>query len=349
MAESDAVFSLSVNGRLSFQPGRKGFAGTMPNLMIRMNDTSNAATLVISGHNPSTNKFSLRTALQSGLLALYDLDNDTKVTIPPADNEPSELTIEAGARPQWHDLTLNPQNDFWNQILTPGHNYEIRWQPNSSNAPFAYHGPSKPQDPTHHLPVQTFSSTIKISVFDPSSTPPQLSISLSPTAKTCHLSGTPRFGFKLEITSHDATPLTICLNKTPLKELHGLEEIAHTVDQDGEEVEWPYGIGCWEGKEPFPDDGLFEEFKPGVPYERVFWLEEYDKETANGGELGVLDKGETYTVSVSKELRGSFWMWRRGGKGEMLAGSEKEKEERWRESSGPIMLEVSEPFTFETV
>jgi hypothetical protein len=60
-------------------------------------------------------------------------------------------------------------------------------------------------------------------------------------------------------------------------ELHGLEEIAEVVNKEGEEIEWPWGIGYREHDAPFPDDLSLEEFHPNVSYERTFWLEEYDK------------------------------------------------------------------------
>jgi hypothetical protein len=163
------------------------------------------------------------------------------------------------------------------------------------------------------------------------------------------LSGEPAFGFKLQVLSHEEDFITVCLHKTPLKELHGLDEVAQVVDEENEEVEWPYGIGCFDGKESFPSDNTFEEFKPGLPYERTFWLEKYDKETSNGGELGVLDAGHSYKVSVSKTLLRGFSKWRRGRKDELLAGGEKEKEDRWNDGSGQIILEVSDPFMFETI
>jgi hypothetical protein len=34
------------------------------------------------------------------------------------------------------------------------------------------------------------------------------------------------------------------LNKTPLKELHGLEEIVKVEDEEGQRVEWDGAIGC---------------------------------------------------------------------------------------------------------
>jgi hypothetical protein len=147
---------------------------------------------------------------------------------------------------------------------------------------------------------------------DADTEPPQFSVSLAPTSSVCHLNGEPRFGFKLQILSHVDNIITICLHQTPLKELHSLEEIAYVTNKEGEEVEWPWGIGCWEYDLPFPDDLFFEDLEPGVPYERMFWLNEEDPETAQGDELGDLEAGREYKVKVSEELLGSFWKWRRG-------------------------------------
>lgn len=347
MADPNPTFSLYLDGELSFQLGRKGFAGTTPNLKIQMHDTSHAATLVIPGYRSSTKTFSLPLAIQGGLFDLFETETNTKVSVPSSDEEAGELVVKSGARNQWFDLKIDAREDFWTQLLTQGHRYEIRWQ-DDGKAPWAYRGEVH-QDSPQRLSVRRLPRPIKFTVFDNVTAPPQFSITLTPTANVCHLSGEPRFGFKLQVVSHEENVITVCLHKTPLKELHGLEEIACVVDEEDEEVEWPYGIGCFDGKEPFPSDNMFEEFKPSVPYERTFWLEEYDKGTSNGGELGVLEAGSLYKVHVSKTILRAFSKWKRGRKRELLAGGEKEKEERWNNNSGQIILEVSEPFTFETI
>jgi hypothetical protein len=347
MAESSPVFSLHLQGTIVFRIGFKGLAGTIPDLVIRTNDSSSTTTLVIPGYNSTTKSFSLPLAVQTGLLDLFDMESDTNVPVPYRHKEPEELIIKSGAQNHWFNMVIDEQDELWKQILTPGHRYEVRWQ-EGPNAPWAYRG-EKPQDTFQRLIVHRSSTTIKLSVLDATSTPPKFSLSLSPTAPLCHLNGEPPFGFTLQITSHADTILTICLNKTPLKEPHSFDEIAHTLDEHGEEVEWPYSIGCWGEEQPFPNDFCFEEFVPGVPYVQTFWLEEYDKKTANGGELETLDAGRVYLVSVGRELVGSFGTWMTGRKEEVLAGSEREKEERWRGSRGLILLDVSEPFTFETV
>ncbi|KAF2830911.1 hypothetical protein CC86DRAFT_464111 [Ophiobolus disseminans] len=183
----------------------------------------------------------------------------------------------------------------------------------------------------------------------PAAAQPRFSLSLTPTEDVCHLKGEPRFGFKLKILSLESDVITICLHQTPLKEIHGLEEIVYVTNEEGEEVEWPYGIGCWEHTDPFPDGLFFEEFKLGVPYERTFWLDKEDPATAQGGELGALEAGKMYKVQVSEDLIGAFSKWRRGRKEELLAGGLEEKKERWEEGSGKISLDVSEPFTFKAV
>ncbi|KAK7179600.1 hypothetical protein DPSP01_011652 [Paraphaeosphaeria sporulosa] len=91
----------------------------------------------------------------------------------------------------------------------------------------------------------------------PTGAQPRFSLPLTPTADVCHLNGEPRLGFKLKILSHDNEIITVCLHQTPLKELHGPEEITY-VTNEGKELEWPYGIGYWEYDGPFPDDTLSE-------------------------------------------------------------------------------------------
>jgi hypothetical protein len=178
---------------------------------------------------------------------------------------------------------------------------------------------------------------------------PRFSLSLTPTADVCNLIGEPRFGFKLKILSHDDEIITVCLHQTPLKEMHSLEEIARVTNEEGEEVEWPFSIGCWEYDYPFPDDAFFEEFKPGVPYERTFWLDKEDPATAQGGELGDLEAKKEYKVQVGEDLLGALSKWRRGRKEELLAGGLEEKRERWKGGSGKISLDVSDPFTFKAI
>ena len=183
---------------------------------------------------------------------------------------------------------------------------------------------------------------------------PHFTLSLTPTSPTCSLTSTPRFGLHLTLTLHrtSPSPLTLSLAKTPLKELHGLEEIAHITDPSGTEVEFPWGIGCWEYDEPFPSDEVFEEFEPGVPFEETFWLDR-EGPGAQGGELECLEKGAEYSVRVSSYLLASFGKWRWGRKGELLAGGLEEKREKWKgrdgDGRGRIVVEVSEPFTFRTV
>jgi hypothetical protein len=180
----------------------------------------------------------------------------------------------------------------------------------------------------------------------PANAQPRFSLTLTPTADVCHLNSGPRFGFKLKILSHEDEVITVCLYKTPLKEIHGLGEIACVTDEEDEEAELPYVIGCWEHNDSFPDDLFFEEFKPGEPREEIFWLDKEDPATSQGGELECLRAGTEYKVRISGELLQSFSKWRRGTKEELLAGGLEKKKERWDASSGKIHLNVSEPFMF---
>lgn len=348
MAPAEPVISLSIKGNLSFQLGRNGVAGSMPYFRVKMNDTSRAATLVIAGYDSSTKRFNLTSALQAGVFCLYKMQDNTKVDIPTHDEPSGELVVQAAAKPQWFDLVVAWQDEFWDKILTPGHKYEIRWQ-DGPNSPWAYHG-DKSKDPPEHLPVHHFSSMIELNVLENNSSQPNISLSLKPTSTTCHLNGEPAFGFNLQILSHDKDVITVCFDKTPLKELYGLGDIAHTVDEDGNEVEWPETIGCWGDDDPFPADHVFEELKPGMPYDRTFWLSRLDESTGTGGELDALEPGKSYTVDISKTLiESTFTMWLRGTKEEVLAGSTKEKRARWDVRTGPILLDPSDSFKFTTV
>ncbi|KAL5385319.1 hypothetical protein DPSP01_004778 [Paraphaeosphaeria sporulosa] len=343
------MLALFLDGNLSFQLTRKGFAGSKPRLMIQMHDTSSAATIIIPGYQPSMKGFSLAFALQGGLLDLFDAGSNSKIPVPSNNAQPGELVVRAGAPSQWFNLRFDPCEDLWAQLLSPGHEYEIRWA-DGDRAPRAYRGEAG-QGPPEQVPVRFLPRPIKLNVFDEATAPPQFSLSLTPTNKICHLSGEPRFGFKLEFTSHINEVITVCLYKTPLRELHGLEDVAIVEDEGGEEVEWPWGIGCWEGPEPFPSDDNFEELKPGVPYKTTFWLDKFDTRTSTGGELESLQARTRYTGMVSDDLRSGFGNWRRGNKEKLLAGDVKENEERWKSGSGcsaQSIIEVSDPFTFET-
>jgi hypothetical protein len=346
MANPSPTISLWLDGEQSIQLGRKGFAGISPVLKIHMHDTSSDAVLVIPSYEPATRSFSLRLALQCGIFDLLDAESHSKISVPQEDMEPEELVVKAGAPIRLLDIKLDPRDEFWTQLFTPGHKYEIRWA-QGDKAPWAYHGEVH-QDAPERLPVRLGKEPITFTVIDNATKPLLFSVSVTPTDQICYLSGEPRFGFKLEVTSHHDDIITVCLHKTPLKELHGLEEIVKVEDEEGHRVEWDWGIGCWDGPEPFPSDNMFEEFKPGEPYEETFWLTRLD-ENNNGGDLTDLEAGKTYTGEVSKTLLRSFANNQKGNKEVLLAGSEQAKKERWARISGLVFLDVSDPFTFKTV
>lgn len=50
-----------------------------------------------------------------------------------------ELIIKAGVRRTAFDLKLDSQNEFWDELLTPGHKYKISGA-RGGNAPWAYRG-----------------------------------------------------------------------------------------------------------------------------------------------------------------------------------------------------------------
>lgn len=328
MAQPTPTISLFLDGELSIQLNRKGFTGSKPTLKIQMHDTSSAATISIPGSQASIKGFNIILALQGGLFDLFDAELNSKISVPSSDAKPKEFIVREGASNQRFDLQIDPCDDFWTQLLSPGHKYEIRWA-EVDRALQAYRGDTH-QDPLEQVTVRFLPRPIKLNVFDDAIAPPQFSLFLTPTEKICHLSGEPRFGFKLEVTSHAEEMITVCLHKTPLRELHDLEEIAKVENEGGEEVEWPWGIGCWEGPESFPSDDSFEEFKPDVPYEITFWLEKINKRTANRGELQALQAGMRYKGEVSEDLLEAFTKWRKGSKGELLAGDKKGEEERWK-------------------
>ncbi|KAL1611977.1 hypothetical protein SLS60_000200 [Paraconiothyrium brasiliense] len=349
MADPSPTMSLWLDGRQTIQLGQKGSAGTTPVLKVHMHDTSHAARLVIPSYEPSTRSFNLRRALQCGIFDLYDAESHTKIAVPHEDVQPEELTVEARAPLKLFNLKLDPQDNFWTELLTPGHTYEIYWAPNNNNTPWAYRGEAH-QDAPERLPIRLGKQPFTYTLLDDATKPLHLSVSVKPTDKTCYMSGDPQFGLKLEVTSQHDEVITMCLDKTPLKELHGLEEIVEVVDEEGQQVDWGYGIGCWDGDSPerFPADDMFEELKPGVPYEETFWLTKVD-EKGHGGELTDLESGKKYTGEVSKTLLNTLGNYQVGTKEQLLAGSEQEKKDRWAGRRGLVFLDVSDPFAFETV
>ncbi|CAI6277847.1 unnamed protein product [Periconia digitata] len=343
MADSDSFISLLLEGRQSIQLDQRGVDGAHPTFKVKMEDTSSPITLVIPGYETSTRSFNLRHALQCGILDLIEAESRTRIAVPRNEVEAGELFIEADVRWTKFTLKLDPQNEFWNELLAPGHKYEIRWA-HGENAPWAYRGQIH-QDAAERLPVRLGEHPITYEVLDSAAKPLRFHASVAPTDKVCHLTGEPRFGFNIKVTSHNDDILTVNLNNTPLRLLQTLEDIVHVEDEDGQEFEWSFSIGCWEseGPEPFPSDGMFEEFKPGVPYEETYWL------TNDSGDLGSLESGKTYRGELSTSLMRSFTENMKGTKKELLAGSEQEKKKRWARCTKTVLLEVSDPFTFKAV
>jgi hypothetical protein len=202
------------------------------------------------------------------LLELFDVETGCQVSIPSSDNDDDagHLVIPAGSQIRLYKSTFDVFSTFCNEFLQPGHKYEIRWSKNAGQS-WCYYG--QLEDPLKNatrLPVQRYSVPLKLTVFDNDSVPPLFPMSLTPSANICHLSGQPRFAFQLAITSHAREPITVNFDKTPFRELHGLDDVVTVVDVDAnEEVEFPWGIGCWENDVDFATDFEFEEFIPGVP------------------------------------------------------------------------------------
>ena len=346
MTSITPTLSLWLSGETTIQLGRKAFSGSTPTLQVHMHDTSQAATIVLPCYHSSTRTFDLRLALQSGIFDITDVELKTKIPVPYQDAEAEELVVKAGAPLRLFDLVLDPWDEFWSELLVPGRSYKIGWA-QDDNAPWVYRGDMH-SDAPERLLIRLGTGLITYHVLEDSKVPAVFSVSMKPTDSICHMNGKPRFGFELSVTLHYDYLVTVCLNKTPLKELHGLEDIVHVEDENGQEVEFDWGIGCWEGPEPFPPDTMFQEFEPGVPFEKTFWLDER-AENDWPGDLTDLEVGKRYTVKVSGTLLGSFYDCKKGTKEELLAGSEKEKEERWAKRGERVFVEASDPFTFETV
>jgi hypothetical protein len=350
MATSDSVLSFGLEGNsgYAFELGRKGFAGKIPRLTIHTHNYPNDVTLAILGYESFTQRLNLPLAIQSGLFDLFDMEDNTKVPVSTRDAELGYLIVEPKTRTLSPELMIDGREEFWNHVLTPGHSYEIRWH-EGLNLPWAFSGEFY-EDSSQLLSIRRYDSVLNFKVHNAESSPPHFSISLKPTANLCHLSGEPPFGFLLQLTSHADEVMTMNLNKSPLKEYHGLEDIAYVVNEDGQEAEFAWGIGCWEHDMLFPDNFNFDEFEPGVTYDRMFWLEKNNMDN----ELGDLEAGRTYTVSVSRKLISCLSSGRWGKKEELLAGSERERIKRWNNwescaHTGSLLREISEPFQFETV
>lgn len=348
MADSkkEPVISLFLDGQVGIQLNSKAFSGKM-DLKIQMHERSKPVTLVLDGYREEEKSFDIAIALRRGLLDLIDLETNSPISISPSDEAAGSLALPPASPNIFYGLSIDSFDSFWN-ILIPGHRYEMRWSVDSGQCWCYYGQPEESFENITRLPVRRLPRPIKLTVYDDASAPPHLSISLTSSSEICYLSGRPRFAFELAVTSHEKSPITICLHKTPFREFHGLEEIVDVSDETGEDVEWPYAIGCFEGSEPFPPDDDFEELASELPYQREFSLDPYDPETSNGGELNSLEKHRTYKVELQKSLLASFGKWRKGSKTELLSGTEGEKKGRWSGSSDPIIFDRTSTFTFET-
>jgi hypothetical protein len=281
---------------------------------------------------------------------LIDTETGNQISIPSSDEPAGSLSVPAASRNLFYNLGIDTSSAFWSEFLKAGGKYEIGWSKTAGQS-WCYYDQSEAtsQDPKR-LPVRRLPRPLKLTLFNDDSAPPQFSMSLTPSANICYISGQPRFAFELEVTSHEKDPITVNFHKRPFRELHGLEEILNMVDSEtGEEVEFHWGIGCWESNEDFPVDDSFEEFLPEVPFKRTYNLSPYDPETSNGGELGCLEPDSTYKVSLDKNLPGAFNDWMKGKKSDLLKGSVEEKKERWnRRRDGPILFIKTDPFIIET-
>jgi hypothetical protein len=350
MADSngETIIAISLDGKVGFQLNREALSGVI-NMEVRMRDDANPVTLVLDGYRDSG--FDIAIALRRSLLELFDVETDNLVSIPSSDSDDDagSIVVPAESQIRSYKSKFDVFSTFWNEFLQPGHKYEIRWSKNAGQSWCYYNQPEDPLKNATRLPVQRYSVPLKLTVFDDDSVPPLFSMSLTPSANICHLSSHPRFAFRLVITSHAREPITVNFDKTPFRELRGLDDVVTVVDVDtNEEVEFPWGIGCWENDVNFPTDFEFEEFIPGVPYKRMFYLNPFDSKASNGGELESLKEGLIYKADLNKNLPGSFGTWMKGRKVELLKGSAEEKKKRWSRRGDEILFEKSDSFTFET-
>jgi hypothetical protein len=241
MPNPSPTISLWLDGRQSIHLSREGAAGTTPILKVHMHNTSKVATLVVHSYQSLTKILYLQLALQYGIFDFFDTKSHTKISVPQEDIELEKLVVQAGAPIRLFDLKLDILGKFWAQLLKPGHTYEISWA-HGDNVPWAYRGEVH-QDTYERLPVQLGKEPITYTVVDNDMTLLLTSVSVNPTDQVCHLSGEPRFGFKLEVTSRYNEIITVCLYRTPLKEPHGLEKIVRVEDVEGQQVQWDWGIG----------------------------------------------------------------------------------------------------------
>lgn len=342
------IISIYLDGSMEFQLKQKAFSGTMA-MKIDMHERENPVTLVLDGYHEKSNCFGIPTALCKCLLDLFDVETNSKIPISPSDEAAGSLFVPAASTSRWFNLSLDPLDPYWDGLLSPGRKYEIRWSANAGQSWCYYGEPEESFENITRLPVCRMTRPLKLTVYDNTSTPPRFSISLSPTASVCHLSGNPRFAFELEVISHEEETITVCLDKTPFRELHGLGEVVNAVDEGtGKEVEWPIRFGCFEGMASFPSDEEFEELAPEIPYRSTFYLDPYDPETSEGDELGALEVDRSYKVGLNPRLPGAFTKWIKGTKVDLLSGTVKEKKMRWNGGSGCIAFERTGPFTFET-
>ncbi|KAM3081733.1 hypothetical protein ACMFMG_005180 [Clarireedia jacksonii] len=318
-------------------------------LLVRMQEAADSVTLILDGFHE--HKQDVITSLHQGILKLMDAETRSIIPIPspPLHSTPGSLTISNSKLAANIDTT----NPFWKGLLHIGRKYELHWSAEKGESWCFYGRTEEGYENMHRFPVSRMPGPITFTAHDSiSAFIPKLSISISASAEACHLSSKPPFSFELSITSHSKDIITIWLDKSPLSELHGLEDIVKTIDEEtGEEVEWPWVIGCFSPpRDYFPDNSTFEEFTPEVSYLRTFSLDPFDSRTSNGGELESLEVGRKYRVSLNKCFLAGFGKWRRGTKAELLKGTKQEKRKIWDFESDPIIVvDSGGTCTFETV
>jgi len=325
----DAVISLYLGGytpNLNFQLNSKRWPTYV---LIQMHEQNLPVTLVLDGFHEEEKELDVAVALCQGVLELIDMETQNPISIPPIDEAVGSIPASSGTRR--YGLTLDSTNSFWKELLHVGYKYEFRWSESVGQSRCYYRQPDESLKNVTRLPVRRMPKPITFTVQDDPSASPQLSVSLSASAKVCHLSGEPRFAIEIEVTSHAKDTITVCLDKTPLRELHGLKEVLNAVnDETDEEVEWPYVIGCFDpGKDYFPSDDMFEEFAPEVPYRHIFPVDPFDSKTMNGGEPDALEENRPYKVKLNKDILRSFGNWKNGTKADLLTGTKDEKKKIW--------------------
>jgi hypothetical protein len=373
-ADDAPILSLSLlqgssSGNDIFQLNWKSFSG-YNSVKVTTFETEREVTLVCNGLDVGDNrKLDLREALQSGLIAVFEVGKDNALALPSTGScQPGHMNVpprRSRQSPQiGADIQTDSRDQTWKEMFQPGKTYELRLSESKGEA-WAYytdaeHSEVIPQS-SKLTGTRDTSPTVRFTIRD-SPAPPTLSAKLL-MPETCHASGTPPFTLAIEFSTDSAQTITLDKSRTPLTSFEfGFNAVEQLLDckdaETGEEVDWPATFGCFDGdpRPDFPDDEDFVELGPHRAWRFEYTIRKNGDLDESGsssmGGLEELEMGRSYEAQIAQGIRG-FSRWMYGKKEDLLKGDVEEKKKRWKiDDTKTGYLEVferGEPVLFKVV